>query len=327
MLTELQWPAYIGVWVLWFRGKRKPGFVALFICMQCVVIPYQFIQGSKTFLSLLLVSIVLAYYWSRSRLPKIMALAGAAAVMLFVFPYVHTFREFINQKYGGIPALSAFDFRGFGSYSKDESSSVQDKVLDVSARYGGIDELYNITQVVPRLLPYQYGTEYAAFLINLVPRFMWRDKPVFSRGAVYGAALNTITAITPFPFGEAYWDMGVPGLLVSMILWGVCLGAMVRGYERFYNKPGLSFFMGIYFLSQIYWIAGGESSMAAVISGLPQQVALLWFLYVVRCSLKPNVFRTMFQRTRPTLRSSGSYLEYNRLKKKRQVAFGAECND
>jgi hypothetical protein len=286
MLTELQWPAYIGGWVLWFRGMRNPGFVTLFVCMQCVIVPYQFIQGSKTFLSLLLVSIVLAYYWSRGKLPKVAVLAAVAVVTFFIFPYVHAFREFVNQKYGKIPSVSALDFRGFKSYADDESPSGEEKLLAVSSRYGGIDELYNITLVVPTLLPYRFGSEYISFFVNLAPRAAWPEKPVFSRGAIYGKALNTITSVTPFPFGEAYWDMGIAGLLLSMVLWGVCLAAMVRGYERFYNKPGLSFFIGIYFLSQIYWIAGGESSMPVVISGLPQQFALLGFLYLVMRSFK-----------------------------------------
>src|SRR6185437_3416036 len=107
----------------------------------------------------------------------------------------------------------------------------------VSSRYGGLDELYNITQVIPSLLPYRFGTEYSAFFVNLVPRAFWPEKPIFSRGATYGAALNTITSVTPFPFGEAYWDLGATGLLLSMALWGICLAGMVRGYETLYKNP------------------------------------------------------------------------------------------
>ncbi len=288
MLTDLQWPAYIGVWVLWFRGLRKPGFVTLFLCVQCVIVPFQFIQGSKTFLSLLLVSIVLAYYWSYRKLPKATVLAGVAFVTFFVFPYVQTFRNFINEKYGNIPSISALDFRGFSSlYTEDQSSSAEDKLLAISARYGGVDELYSITQVVPRLLPYRFGSEYSAFFLNLIPRAIWPEKPVFSRGAVYGAALNTVTSVTPFPLGEAYWDMGVPGLVISMMFWGLCLGGILRGYEHFYQKTRRSLFIGLFFLSQIYWITGSESSMPDVISGIPQQLALLFFLYLLLRSSKP----------------------------------------
>ena len=288
LLTDLQWPAFIGAWVLWFRGERKPGFVAFFVCIQCVVIPFQFIQGSKTFLSLLVVSIVLAYYWSRARLPKFTALAAIVFVAFFVFPYVQTFREFINTKYGRIPTWSALDFQGFKAYSDDDSDSPKENLISVSSRYGGIDELYNITQVVPTLLPYRLGSEYSAFFVNLVPRALWPEKPVFSRGAAYGTALNTITSVTPFPFGEAYWDLGLPGLLLSMTLWGMCLAGLARGYERLYQNPHLSFFIGIYFLSQLYWITGGESSMPVTISGIPQQTALLLSVYLVLRSLRPS---------------------------------------
>lgn len=282
VLISFEWPAFIGVWVLWFRGLRTPRFIALFLLVQSVVIPFQFIQGSKTYLSLLLVSVIVAYYWCRGTLPKTFVAIALVLVVFFIFPYVQGFRETINTAYGGVPAVSNLKVEEIASISSDAADpiSMEERLLLVSARYGGIDHLYGITQTVPSLLPYRYGSEYSVVALNLVPRLLWPDKPTFSRGAEYGAALNTITSITPFPFGEAYWDMGVLGLLLMMMFWGACLAGLIRVYTRFYRKPALSFFVATYFLSQIYWIAGGESSMPVVISSIPQQLAILGALYI-----------------------------------------------
>jgi len=282
LLAGLQWPAFIAAWVLWFRGLRTPSFVGLFVVIQVVVIPYQFLQGSKTFLSLLLVSVIAAFYWSRRRVPRIAALTAVAVVVLFVFPFVQGFRNFVNTEYGVIPSLSALDLRALTAVTDDEqadSGTALDRGLAISARYGGMDELYSMTQLVPGQLSYRYGTEYGLVLLNVVPRMVWPSKPSISRAATYGASLGTITAVTPFPFGEAYWDMGVSGVLLSMFVWGACLAGLTRMYSWFYELPGLSFFVGTYFLSQIYWIAGGETSMPAVISMLPQQAVILLCLY------------------------------------------------
>ena len=116
--------------------------------------------------------------------------------------------------------------------------------------------------------------------MNLVPRALWPTKPIFSAGGEYGAALGTITSVTPFPVGEAYWDAGLVGLFVSMFVWGAVLATVIRVYLRLYELPRLQFFVGTYFLSQIYWLAGAETSMSAAVSGIPQQIVVLLTLYL-----------------------------------------------
>jgi hypothetical protein len=237
---------------------------------------------------LLLLSVLFAYYWSRGKVPKITALASAAIIVLFVFPYVSSFRDLVNTRYQTIPDLSSLDLQEIrqlvlntADAESNESQTLQHRLYDVSFRYSGIDQLYKLTTMVPVVMPYRFGAGYIASLTALVPRVLWPEKPIYSRGAVYGAALGTITSITPFPVGEAYWDFGVTGVFISMIVWGACLAGLVRGYALLYNKPRLSFFGGIYFLSQIYWIAGGETSMPETVSLLPQQLAVLFVLYLL----------------------------------------------
>jgi|tagenome__1003787_1003787.scaffolds.fasta_scaffold20869696_2 hypothetical protein len=280
LLTQLQWPAFIGAWILWFRGLRTSAFLGLFASIQLVVIPYQFLQGSKTFLSLLLVSVLLAFYWTRGKFPKTAALGTAIVVILFIFPFVLRFRTFVNNEYGAIPSLQVLDLRSLAANDGQNAAPVGlDALLAVSGRYSGVDELYNMTVMVPAQLPHRYGAEYAGVLFNFVPRALWPGKPIISAGATYGASLGTITSVTPFPLGEAYWDAGLFGVFIGMFVWGCCLAGLVLVYSKLHDKPTLPFFVATFFLSQIYWIAGGESSMAGTISTLPQQAVILFGLY------------------------------------------------
>lgn len=284
VFTSMQWPAFIGVWILLFSGNRSPRFLLVFGAVNIVIIPYQFIQGSKTFLSLLLLSVVVSYYWQRGKFPKFAILASVILVALFVFPYVHSFREAVNLQYGGIPSLTELDFRSFRnieSQSDGEGSLPLNRFARLSQRFGGADELYNLTQIVPDLLPYRLGEAYLAVPVNLVPRAIWPDKPVFSRGAQYGSVLGTTTSVTPFPYGEAFWDGGVLGVALFMGLWGSFLALLVKGYEGLYKRLRYRFFIVAFLLAQLHWIAGGESSMPMVLSGLPQQAAVLVALYWV----------------------------------------------
>jgi hypothetical protein len=285
ILTGMQWPAFIGAWVLWFKGVRSPAFLVLFAFILIAVIPYQFIQGSKTFLSLLLVSGLLAFYWARGRLPAMSGVAAVALIALFIFPFVKGFRDYVNYEYGGIPTLSSFKTSEVvASAQRTQSNDVtsfDEQLFAISARYGGIDHLYGVTQTVPDLLPFNYGVNYFAVFVNFIPRAVWPSKPIFSRGADYGQALDTITSVTPFPIGEAYWDLGEAGVFVMMFVWGALLALMLRSCNSAFKRPNLTFFVSTFFLSQIYWVAGSEASMAAVIGGLPQQIGLLLFLYFV----------------------------------------------
>lgn len=292
ILTALQWPTLIGVWALWFKGNRSKAFIILFAISNLIFIPYQFVQGSKTFLSLILVSIVLAFYWTKKSLPKLSVIASVLIVVLFVFPFVHNFREYVNHEFGYIPSLSRIDFNKVMNYendSNDEDSSTFGRIAKVSARYGGIDHLYGITETVPAILPYNFGFNYTAVFVNIVPRAIWPSKPIYSRGADYGASLGTVTSVTPFPFGEAYWDLGTSGLFVMMFVWGAVLAALLRMVNSLFNRPNLNFLIGVYFLSQLYWMAGAETSMPSVVSGLPQQYVLIVSLvFVMRIIKKIN---------------------------------------
>ena len=289
LLTGLQWPAFLGVWILWFKGHRDHAFIILFILVNCVVIPYQFLQGSKTFLSLLLVSAIFAFYWSRGRLPKIGVFVAITLIVTIIFPFVHDFRENVNTQYGKIPSISKIDTQIIfkeAAPTYEEEADLSKKLAQVSARFGGIDQLFGITDVVPLRLPYKYGFEYTAFFVNLIPRMVWPGKPIYSRGATYGATLGTMTSVTPFPYGEAYWDMGTPGTFIMMAIWGGLLALVTRLYERYFRRPHLQFLIAVYFLGQIYWISGGESSMPSIVSGLTQHAAMILLVYAGLSVLK-----------------------------------------
>jgi hypothetical protein len=284
LLTSLQWPAYIGALIVWLRGNRRPNFILLFLAVMAVVIPYQFLQGSKTFLSLLLVSVVISYYSVRGKLPKVIVLLGVYIVAAYIFPFVHNFRESINSDFGKIPSISQIDIGAITEMSEEHGSTDRDTVevlMPVSARFSGIDQLYGVMQTVPEITGYRYGFDYSAILVNFVPRLIWPSKPIYSRGADYGSALGTMTSVTPFPVGEAYWDFGGYGVIFMMMIWGACLAAVTRAYSYYFDRSNFSFLIGLYFLSQIYWISSSESSMPMVLSGIPQQIVLLVFAAAV----------------------------------------------
>jgi hypothetical protein len=293
LFTAMQWPALIGVWVLLYSGARSTKFWMIFYLVNLVVVPYQFVQGSKTFLSLLLVSVLIASYWVKRKLPGIYILISITLVTTFVFPFVQSFREYVNESYGRIPSLAELAGSVDRLRTIEQRTEIENRanaVITVSARYGGIDHLYGVRTVVPTLIDYKYGRDYAAIIVNLVPRMIWPEKPSYSRGAEYGASGGHITSVTPFPIGEAYWDFGVMGVPFMMAIWGGLLALILRLSEKIYRNSDLAFFFSLFFLSQLYWMTGSETSMPMVLAGLPQQAAVLAVIYIAKQLLTKTRF-------------------------------------
>ena len=283
LFSTFQWAGFIGAWILYLRAPKGNGVLFTLVIVNLVVVPYQFIQGSKTFLSLLVVSLLFAYVWVRRRFPLTLATAGLAFVTFFVFPFVEQFRAHVNAEYGEIPSFLQFRLKELGGLEARDVSDADNKwwssALKVSGRYAGIDELHNLDRMVPTYLDYRYGKDFMAIIYNVVPRMLWAGKPEYSRGADYGAALGTVTSVTPFPYGEALWQFGAMGLMPMMVFWGAALAAVVRGVDWFFRRARNQLFVIAIFISQIYWIARGETSLAGVLSGLPQQAVLYGAAY------------------------------------------------
>ncbi len=293
ILMSFQWAALIGAWSIFFARTRPFGWQRVFVVTNIIVIPYQIVQGSKTFLSLTLLGIIIAYVWRRGRLPKTFFLLAIFIIITYVFPFVHSFREHVNLKYGGIPSVMDIiqDLSNLDNALGIEPASDYETnaLLAVSARFGGIDHLHGIREIVPEVLDYRYGAPYLSVLTNFIPRALWPSKPIYSRGADYGASLGTITSVTPFPIAEAYWDFGTVGVPFGMFLWAFVLVALLKLVEqaaRTAQRPAILIF---FYLSQVYWMTSPETTAATLLSGVPQQALILWILYQLSKSLDGKI--------------------------------------
>ena len=79
-----------------------------------------------------------------------------------------------------------------------------------------------------RTSDYQYGRTLVPILGVFVPRLILPGKTDVQAGRVYGAELHASTFsdtyISPSHIGEMYWNFGVPGVVIGMLLLGLLLG-------------------------------------------------------------------------------------------------------
>lgn len=74
---------------------------------------------------------------------------------------------------------------------------------------------------VPDDVPFRYGATYVAAATAPVPRALWPSKPGLVDGQTGRRFFGTTAGIPPGPVGEAYWNFGVPGVLLVFFVFGV----------------------------------------------------------------------------------------------------------
>jgi hypothetical protein len=77
------------------------------------------------------------------------------------------------------------------------------------------------------------GSSFERLAYALVPRVLWPDKPVVSQGAWFAVYLGfaeseqTTTSVWGITAaGELYWNFGIPGLVLGMLLIGAIMGGL-----------------------------------------------------------------------------------------------------
>ena len=121
--------------------------------------------------------------------------------------------------------------------------SAADSTTKDRARLNEVSGQIAVMHAVPDSVPHLYGTSYVSALACFVPRTIWPNKPR-GGGAHVGAMIYSEMSSTSdytgagYPLGgaaEAYWNFGVPGVMLVYVLFGL-LRRIVT--DSFLRRPG-----------------------------------------------------------------------------------------
>ena len=93
----------------------------------------------------------------------------------------------------------------------------------------------HVLSLTPSEVPYQYGRTYSYFVVSLIPRALWANKPSAQGGdyffaAAYGflstddAGVKTFVAMPQI--AETFINFGTPGIIIIMMLIGLFYGSL-----------------------------------------------------------------------------------------------------
>lgn len=119
-----------------------------------------------------------------------------------------------------------------------ETSTLNTGLTEISQRSSVYSGVFPILGLVPTQVDYLGGSSYLAALTLPVPRALWPQKPGLVAGMVGQTFFNTPVGMPPGPIGEAYWNFGLPGVLMVFTLFGAFQKWLAETYIRCQPQTG-----------------------------------------------------------------------------------------
>jgi len=261
---------------LWGAGALNPRARGFFILNLSVQIVFLFSQLYLiTGISLLALTLI-AYTSARRRVPWIPVVA-----MLALLVVLHNGKSQMRAAYweadrrvhpGDLPAFfSEWLKRGL---SHDEKADPDDKHTSLLERASLIHMLCLSVDRVPELKPYLSGQSYIDIPAQVVPRFMWPNKPssllANVRLAIYFGLVDEISAMqVSIAFGmiaEAYVNFGGVGVAAL----GFGLGLLFRFFAMLSRDAPQFSAIGIFTILLTAWSFQAELVLATWLASLFQ---------------------------------------------------------
>jgi hypothetical protein len=278
--AQLPWLAYILSWltVLGHRPslRAKLTLAAIFTLEAGY---HMTVSASKTFLALLLLYPILAVSLQRRKLPVVAVLGFAAALFLFIFPFVASQRE--SQSAAG-PDVSGL--KGFVDIARQAatrtaedtggSEVLRTRIEMALSRWHGFDSLCAAMLTVPDQIDFIYFQDVLLLPGAFLPRAIAPWKPVGTLSVVFPQTIyeGGGSAVSPFPIAEGYINGGVLGIAVLM-----CALALIQNwfYRGFYLPRAGQTVASATYLYLFFGVTNLDSSLLAGWVGCLQSAAIL----------------------------------------------------
>ena len=257
------------------KKSKDPLIKIVFVLSLTASIGFGLMSGMKGNILDPLLLLVLIYGLTNERLPK-SAILLPVLLIVVVYPFVGAYRKNLNNGYRAqVDTVSGLE--------ATLSKSIGDAFLTFGSRNTMTEDRYS-KQVTSRLSYLSYvrdvvdlpspsmlrGDErvWLAPLYPLIPRFIWKTKPVLDKGVRLNIALglgDTSSSVST-PIGDLYAIYGAKGVAGGMFVWGVCLQLVMNWFGR--TAPSeIKLFI---YVSMIRALTNLEADVVGLIAGVVQ---------------------------------------------------------
>ena len=267
-------------------GKRSAGGVIGIVFWLSLLssIGFGVIAGMKSSMLFPLLYVILIYCIIKKRMPRTALLLPLFLIVL-VYPFVSAFRVNLNAGYraqfntiGGLEATVAQSFEdAFQSFGATTAQAESLNSQDATNRLSYLSYLRDVIGLpAPSMLN---GEEkvWLAPIYPLVPRFLWKGKPVLDKGMRLASLLGnpgggTSAALTPI--GDLFAMYGTYGVLIGMFVWGAC----IQLYMNWIGSRNISERSLFVYTLMLQILLNFESDVVGIVASAVQNVILVVIL-------------------------------------------------
>ena len=305
-LLETQVLVVIGIlgWLVY--GRKESKIYAVWLYGLVLTTSMRGVSSGALEEALVPLGVLFVVKWVYTRKVPILPILATAILVVFLSPVKSDYRQ--QAWLGENPALADESSLTRGTlwitqateYWQDTFAGSRDLAEATSSSTGRADfihQMAHIYSMTPSVVPYQYGRTYSFFLVALIPRVLWPDKPLAGSAngfyaVAYGVTTEEGATTTTFGvsiLGEAFINFGWPGVVLIMLLQGILIGIMQHAFGGSLSGPGgravfLAFF--------VYFLNGIGSSAEIMFGGILQNL-VCGYLLLLWAREKPASLKTV----------------------------------
>lgn len=198
------------------------------------------ITGMKSATLIPMLYVVIVYGITRGRVPRAAVLVPVFLVVV-IYPFVGAYRDNLNSGYraqmntvGGLEAVVVKSFDdAFLTFGSRNAGAENGNLNQAKARLNYLSDVRDVIGLPDPSLLKGDETIWMAPIYPLVPRLLWKNKPVMDKGVrlahALGSSSGTSDALTPI--GDLYSMYGTFGVVMGMLVYGL-------GFQLFTNWAG-----------------------------------------------------------------------------------------
>ncbi len=223
----------------------------------------------------LVVSVLAAAAFDRIRLRHVAVVTVGAIVVAALMPFVNAVRENRAGVPGGgasLSALAAVPAPGATGFVESAYLKFFGRQTEVATAPG------LVVAMTPSVMPYEGAEQFLLLPTKLIPRALWPDKPILSRGQWFsvnfrGFEETMLSSSAMTIFGESYLYFGWTGVVLGMLMTGAALAVLARQLDR----PG----MAAVYLALVPTILEIEPDLASYLTSLVQRSVVFIVVFFV----------------------------------------------
>ena len=270
-------------------GKKSNNLLIklVFVLSLAASIGFGLISGMKGNILSPFIVIVLIYGVTNGRMPR-SAILLPVLLIVVVYPFVGAYRRNLNSGYraqvdtvDGLEAtLSKSIGDAFLTLGSNSTTAENGYSEEATIRLSYLSYIRDVIGLpAPSMLN---GDErvWLAPIYPLVPRFLWKGKPVLDKGVRLSIALGLGDATTSVstPIGDLYSIYGPYGVVAGMFVWGACLQLVMNSLGR----EAISEIRVFIYISMIRELTNLESDVVSLVAGIVQLgIVVLLLAYIV----------------------------------------------